>query len=61
MLSIPIVKTQVFRKVTNVSHTTVLCFLTPKIIIPLKARKSLMGIQLTLLDSKFAMYSFWEN
>ena len=61
MLSIPIVKTQVFRKVTNVSHTTVLCFLTPKIIIPLKARKSLMGIQLTLLDSEFAMYSFWEN
>ena len=59
MLSLPIVKTQVFRKVTNVSHTTVLCSLTPKIIIPLPF--SLMGIQLTLLDSKFAIYSFWEN
>jgi len=54
MLSIPIVKTQVVCKVTNASHTTVLCSLTPRIIIPLKARKSLIEIQLTLLDSKFA-------
>ena len=54
MLSIRIVKTQVFCKVTNGSYTTVLCSLTPRIIIPLNARKSLMEIQLTLLDSKFA-------
>lgn len=31
-----------------------MCCLTPKVIIPLKGRKSLMEILLSLLDSKFA-------